>query len=304
MRSTRPTTHLAEALVRLYPEPWRERYENEMLALLEDDPPGLRAASTILSGALGAHLRPQRAWRESAPAPTLMRLSVGALFACWILLSLAGIGFAKETEGFSPAESAYPLLAAGRYAIMAGAALGSIAVALGGLPLLWHGLGEAIRRRDRALAGMIASPLVAVALFAAFTAVLIELAPTRHAGFPAGFVLEILVPFTLAGHACALVCAWAPKAVMRRSRPSRELLRLACWAGQALTLAMLCVGGGLLVYVATLWRSVPDLAGEPSGPFGASVEATLCLSLAGALAACAMALVASSRARRAATLTD
>ena len=303
MSPSRSTPRLADALVRLYPEPWRERYEDEMLALVEDDPPGLRGLATILIGAMGAHLRPQRGWRAGAPTATLMRLSIGALFACWILISLAGIGFAKETEGFSPAESSHPLLAVGRFAIMTGAVLGSIAVALGGLPLLWHGLREAARRRDRVLAGLIASPLIAVALFAVFTAFLIALAPARRGGFPATFVLEILVPFTLAGHACALVCALAPKAVMRRSSPPASLLRLACWAGQGLALAMFAVGGGLLLYVAALWQVAPGLAGEATGPFGASVEATLGLSLASAVGACATALLAAGRARRAASLT-
>ncbi len=32
----------------------------EMRALMEDDPPGARGLATILAGAMGAHLRPQR----------------------------------------------------------------------------------------------------------------------------------------------------------------------------------------------------------------------------------------------------
>lgn len=289
-------------LLQLYPEPWRARYGKEMAALLEDDPPRLRGLASMMAGAADSHLRPQRGLHEGVPTSTSMRLSVGALFACWMLVSVAGSCFAKETEGLSPVEHAHPLLIAAREMITIGAFLGVAAVALGGLPLLWHALSAAVLRRDRRLASLIALPAAAGALLIALAALLLFVAPSRHGGFPAPFVLEILAPLTLGTLACALVGAVAPKAVMRRAQPPEATLRLACWAGQALALAVLLVTVGLLLYVAVLWR-VTAAGAAPTGPFGASTRVMLCMSVAAAVLACWPALLAARRARLAALLT-
>ncbi|HZQ37115.1 MAG TPA: hypothetical protein VFD32_14380, partial [Dehalococcoidia bacterium] len=271
-------------LLALYPEAWRERYGEEMRALVEDDPPGAAGLLSLLTGACRAHLRPERAWGEAVPAAGAMRLSVGALFACWILVSLAGSCFAKVTEHMDPLEHAHPLLGAGRALITAGAVLGSLAVAAGGLPLLWQAVRVAARSHDSRLGWLLAAPALAGGTLLAAAAVLTFLAPSRGSGFPAPFVIAVLVPLGLGVLACALVAALAPKAVMRRARPPERLLRAACWAGQVLVLAMALVTAGLLLYVPALWGT--GAGAGLSGPFGASTRVTLCLALAAALAAC------------------
>jgi hypothetical protein len=295
--SVRRGTRLGKLLLALYPEPWRARYGEEMAALLEDDPPGARGLASMMFGAAAAHVRPRRPLREGIAPVEAMRLLVGGLFACWMLVSLAGVGFAQETEGLSPVESAHPLLEVARGAIFAGAALGAVSLVVGGLPLVFQAFTAAFGRRDRRLASLLAAPVVAVILLAVFTAVLMALAPSRHGGFPASYVLEILLPFTLAGLGCALVCALAPKAAMRRAGPSASLLRGACRAGQALTVAIWLVAAGLAIYVPKLWTVSTAAGAEASGPFGASTRATLCLSLAAALLAGGSALIAAHRAR-------
>jgi hypothetical protein len=296
---TKLSAGLGELLLALYPEAWRERYGAEVSALMEDDPPRMRGLASLLRGAADAHVRPQRSWGERVPASASMRLSVGALFACWMLVALAGSVFAKETEGLSPVEHGHGLMIAARDMITIGAFVGASAIALGGLPLVWQALGAAVRRRDRRLAGLLAAPALAAGLLLAFAALLLLVAPSRHGGFPASFVLGVLVPLTLAVLACAAIGALAPKAVMRRAQPPARLLRLAAWAGQALTGAILLVTLGLLLYVPALW-SVAEAGAAPAGPFGASTRLTLCFALAGAVLASGPALVASARARRAA----
>jgi hypothetical protein len=229
-----------------------------------------------------------------------MRLSIGALFACWIAISLAGSAFAKETEHYDAVEHMHPILTGARDAITAGALLGAAAIALGGLPLVWHALATAARGRDRRLAALMLSPAAAAALIAVCATVLLRIAPARGARFPASFVLEILLPLAALALCVALASALAPKAVMRRARPPAQLLRLAAWSGQALTVAMALVTGGLLVYVPAMWAAPGGIGAAPSGPFGASARITLCVALAGAVATCGPALVAAGRARRAA----
>jgi hypothetical protein len=297
--SRRSRTWLGKSMLALYPEPWRARYGVEMAALLEDDPPSARGLASIVFGAAGAHMRPLRSWREDLAPATAMRLSVGGLFACWILVSLAGVDFTQQTEGLSPVESAHPLLEAARGAIVAGAMLGSASLLAGGLPLIFQALAAALRRRDRRLASLLAAPVVAIGLFAAFAALMMALAPRHETGFPPSYVLEIMAPLTLAALACALICALAPKAAMRRARPSVRLLRLAGLAGQALTLAICLICAGLAIYVPKLWTVSTAIGAEASGPFGASTRATLSLSLLAALLACGPALVSARRARTA-----
>jgi hypothetical protein len=299
-RAARLRAGLGAVLLALYPEAWRDRYGREVRVLLEDDPPRAGGLASLLLGAADAHVRPQRSWREGVTPSTSMRLSVGALFACWMLVALAGSAFAKETEGFGSVEHEHGLLIAARDMITIGAFVGASAVALGGLPLLWQAHVAAVRRHDGRLAAWLAAPALAGGLLVALAALLLFLAPARHGRFPASFVLATIVPLTLAALACASVGALAPKAVMRRAKPPARLLRLASLSGQALTVAILLVTVGLLLYVPALWSVSAGAGTATSGPFGLSTRVTLCFSVAAALVAAGPALLAATRARRAA----
>ena len=92
-------------LVRLYPRPWRDRYEEEFLALLEERPPTMGDLLDTVRGALDAHLNPQ-GQAEPTPwthrVPGLLALIAGAMW------SVAFIGFvfwhdkAWEVAGLIP----------------------------------------------------------------------------------------------------------------------------------------------------------------------------------------------------------
>jgi hypothetical protein len=293
---------VGRALLRLYPEPWRMRYRDEMTALLEDDPPGTWSLATLVLGAARAHLRPEPALRASAGRETLMRLAVSGMFAAWIAISLAGIGFQKDTEGpsFVQAAARHPLLGLGYDLVVAGACVGAISVTLGGLPLLWQALIAVKARRDSRLTLLIALPAIAAATLVAVTLMLAAFAPSRHGGFPAAFVLEILTPWTIAIYISALVCALVPGAVLRRIDPSPRALRRACLAGLALAAAMGLVASGIVLYTVSLWVTAPQLVTQQTGPYGAGTGLMLILQ-AGSAALLALAgSSAASRGRRAA----
>lgn len=59
-------TSLASALVRRYPLAWRERYEAEVLALLEDSPPGIR---DLLELTRGLFVERVKSWVEPGEHP-------------------------------------------------------------------------------------------------------------------------------------------------------------------------------------------------------------------------------------------
>ena len=294
-------SQLAAGLLGLYPAAWRTRYEDEVRALIEDDPPGIAGLLSLLSGAADAHLHPGRVWRAALPRAERARLSICALFVCWIVLSLMGMGFQKETEdaGFLAASSHHPLLTFAQDAILAGAVLGAAAIAFGGLPLVAHSLRHGLLTRDRRLLALIAMPVLSVLAFLVLTRLLVAVAPSRGGGFPAGFVVEIMLPWQAGALLCAGICAFAPRIVLSRTPAPPHALRRAAQAGVALTLAIALVSGGLVTYATALWLQEPALSAGTSGPVGASTGAMLTAEALAAVLAGGLALRCAARARRA-----
>jgi hypothetical protein len=108
-------------LLRLYPADWRERYEEEFLALLEARPPTVRDRFDVIRGAIDARLHPQV--RRTAQDPVsddraadlviARRLGYGAIvggavwLAGWFVASLGplvvdGIGSYRDGEAAIP----------------------------------------------------------------------------------------------------------------------------------------------------------------------------------------------------------
>ncbi len=295
--SERLRTSTAGLLLRLYPEPWRARYGLEVLALVEEDPPCVRGLASLVVGAADAHLRPRRGWRAVSPQ-TRMRLSIGAIFCCWIVMSLNGIGFQKDTEeaSYAGAGRHHPLLAISHDAIVAGAVLGALAIAAGGLPLVWQALRQAYTRRERRLALALLSPALAVGAFAALTWLLVEIAPQRHGHFPLSFVLLFQTPWRVGGWMCAAVCALAPRMVMARVEMPARALRRASFAAVVLTIAMAAIALGLTVYALALPLQAGSLAAQSTAPIGASTGAMLALYALAAWLAGGLGLLACRRA--------
>lgn len=85
-------------LLRLYPAAWRERYEAEFIATLQERPVGPTGAMDIVHGAIDAHLHPEliggapHAWTHRLPG--LMAMSAGVIWS-WYYLR---IGLAAPEE--------------------------------------------------------------------------------------------------------------------------------------------------------------------------------------------------------------
>jgi len=103
------------ALVRLYPRAWRDRYEEEFLALLEARPPTVGDRLDIVRGAIDARTRPQ-VRRPEAPEPEpanaapddtvlVRRLGYAALAGgvVWLMAwSLATVAAPVVYDGYGP----------------------------------------------------------------------------------------------------------------------------------------------------------------------------------------------------------
>jgi hypothetical protein len=283
--------------VGLYPAGWRVRYGPEIEALIDDDPPGVSGLLSLVRGAAAAHLQPGR-WRTLLAPEDRLRLSLWAAFACWVALSVAGASFQKETEepAFPAAGRSHWLLAAAHDVVLAGALLGAGAIALGGLPLLWHAACDAASRRDRPLLAALALPAAGLGQFVLVTAALLALAPANLSTERLPVQLAILVPWWVSGALFAVSCALAPRLALRRARIPLRALRRASLAAPLLVAAMVLVTGGLLAYDAALARLGPSLFAQSGGPVWPSTGAVLALGAAVAAAATALAAIASARA--------
>ena len=87
-------------LVRLYPQAWRDRYEEEFLILLEERPPTTRDVVDTVRGAVDAHLHPHLAGGDAKPSPWthripgLLALAAGTIY----LASIVGSALLGATE--------------------------------------------------------------------------------------------------------------------------------------------------------------------------------------------------------------
>ena len=74
---------LVGRLVRLYPRAWRERYEEEFVAMLEQGPVSIKDLFDVALGAVDAWLRPQVVYEGRSVMVARMRGSVLAVLWAW-----------------------------------------------------------------------------------------------------------------------------------------------------------------------------------------------------------------------------
>ena len=110
------------ALIRLYPAAWRERYEDEFLALLEARPPTLGDRFDIVRGAIDARIHPQvrrspddPITDERAVGPAIARLlGLGAILggAIWVaawFIAMNGPLIGEANGAYHDGQAAVPL---------------------------------------------------------------------------------------------------------------------------------------------------------------------------------------------------
>ena len=135
-------------LLRLYPRAWRNRYEDEFAALLEQCPLSLSDLLDIFVGAIDARLHPHVPRGEmllGGPLLLVQRLRrttfIGVCAS--IAFFVAGAAFEETTNTARFVELTgnlpryYPLFTVSSYAIAIGLAVALLAVMVGGIPIAW-----------------------------------------------------------------------------------------------------------------------------------------------------------------------
>ncbi len=276
----------AKLALGLYPPAWRERYGDELQALLDDSGGGTAAVLSLAVQALPMWIWPPRHLYD---ADARMRGSVATVLAAWSLLTGVGIVFMQLTQlrGFTPA--GHPVIGFSYLAFDAALGVSVLVVAIGGVPLWLAMLRRARRESRRRDAVCLALPIAAPASYLLAAALMVKLVSHPEAAGPWWFI-----GFTVAGFAAVAVAAGGLIAAMRRMRPRGPAVRLAARAAWLAAATITLAGLASAVAAIGLCAWVPGFVGYHDG---AAIDCYLFVVIAAGSVAVISAAHASGRFR-------
>ncbi len=285
---------MRKRLLLLYPEPWRDRYGDEMAALLDDTPASLTATLDLVRGALAAHLRPLAG---SAPATRVRGTITGGL-GCFIVFCVFGAGFAKTTENYDYIEHVHPLLGVSHSVVLIAAIVAASALLLAAVPLAGASFVEAHRTRDPSLLKLIALPPAGIGVFAGSVGLLVLWLDAHHhrAGLGGWLLLGLC---TLCAAAGGFACWAAPRAIMRRIPIPRRVFAVSLPAMALVVLCMAVIALATGVFLIGILVDAPSAGAAANGP-GQLVDVTtsIAIQVAAMLGLSALAAVTAKRGLR------
>lgn len=254
-------------LIGLYPRAWRERYEEEFLAVLEDRKATFSDFADIALGALDAWIRPQTMFEGRIVF--MMRSSVLWVLWAWVGLVIAGAGFQKMTEyeDFVRAARDHALIGAAFDTVVIGAVVALAAVAVGGAPIAFAALRNALVSGRRDVPLQFCAPLLCLAAFVGYVLLLMKaIYPalgrlTVHDPVNVALFVSLVGAFVLA----AVGSTASISAAIRRSEVGEELFRFAMIPAVVAFGAMAAVLAGTFVWGLALAAKDPALFGGDDG---------------------------------------
>lgn len=248
---------IARAVLLLYPRAWRDRYGEEVHALLAESGCTAAAIASLAWRAMPAWVRPPRHLHDREAR---MRSSLGTVLAAWSALTGVGIVFAQLTQLQGFEASAHPLVRWSYLIFDAALAVSVLAAAVGGLPL-WLQMVRQARRdgRPRELAWLWLA-LAAPAAFIVAAAIALRLVHHPEGAGPSWFLTFAVLGFAMAGLASA-----GPIVALHRLRPHGPAVHLAATAAGVAAVASSLGGAasGLAAIGLCLWD--PAFAGFHHG---------------------------------------
>jgi hypothetical protein len=268
---------LAYYLVRLYPQLWRSRYEEEFLALLEQHPISLLDGIDLFLGALDAHLHPHLGttamslYERMKQMLSTLRRSLLMIFCAYSGFIIAGIAFQKLTEYSDFVEAAQTNSAVGLsfQLVVIGAIVALLAVLAGGLPIAAAVVKDALARKRYGVLVLLATPIFAIGAFIGTIFLLGALWPLPASTSQTLLFRGIFIAVFLG---VAVVSSGTVCFAVARSEISARLLRFAILPSLLTTLAMLVMLVATLVWGLSLRSSVPQLFNSNEGMFGTSTS--------------------------------
>lgn len=219
---------LVRAIVSLYPQPWRDRYQDEFAGLLTDllacSPRRRGRIRVVLNAAIGAadahlNLSGGRAMTER------IRSSLGVMICALVVFAIAGSGFQKMTEypDFTAAASQHASIGTSFNVLRAAAIATGIIVLAAAIPLVWIVLRQAVAGRRVDLLLRLAVPPVALGAWIGIIKLIQAVSP--QPGPRSGLDATAAAWVIALGFVAAALCAWATLSVLRRVELPDRLLR-------------------------------------------------------------------------------
>ncbi len=285
---------MRKRLLSLYPQAWRDRYGEEMSALLDKAPPSFAGTLDLVRGALAAHRRPLAG---SAPA-TRVRGTIAGVLGCFIVFCVFGSGFAKTTEDYDYIEHVHSLLGVAHSLVLTAAIVAASALILAAAPLVQASLAQAHRTRDPTLMKLLVLPPAGISAFAGSVGLLaLWLNAHHHRGGGVGWLL--LGFCALCAVAGGFACWAAPRAIMRRVEIRRRAFAISVPAIALVALCMAVIALAIGVFLVGILADSPSIGAAGNGP-GQLIDVTtsIAIQLAAMLALSALAGLSSARGLR------
>ncbi|HLV98668.1 MAG TPA: hypothetical protein VKT82_08335 [Ktedonobacterales bacterium] len=164
--------HWVALLLRLYPAAWRQRYAEEMEALLEQHPATSKTALSLVLGAWEAHLDPYFLREGIAAMVTTLRTTVLRVFWAYSAFVVAGIGLALVVTSAPDIPATHATLVTTSQILIVMAYFTLLALLIGGLPLVVHQIRRALALKHVGSLLAWVVPVLAVAVVVGFTILL------------------------------------------------------------------------------------------------------------------------------------
>lgn len=255
-------------ILKCYPCAWRERYMDEMADLLQSYPVTLWTLVDLLVGAFDARLHPDLLPGRITTMAYRIRTSEIVIFCAFIVYGIAWFGVRFVRDPLPLWESVAQVHPEIRIALMAVDVVGLIAllaIVIGGLPMFYVVLRNSFRERHWKLLGVLALPVVAVAILAGYAVLASSVwtqrtiqsnpaAPFTALALVLQIVFLLLLCATIIGSVAAVALA------VKRSHFSDRLLRFVLIPAAIVTFSIV---GGLIataILAVFIMTEAPQLA--------------------------------------------
>ena len=292
-------------LVGLYPRAWRERYEEEFVAMLGQRPASVSDLVDVAFGVLDTWVRPQVVSEGGRFVIPKMRSSLLAVLWAWVGFVAAGVGFQKmsEYEDFVSAARENPVVGISFETVVVGAIVALAALVVGGAPIVLAAVREALAEGRRDVPLLFCVPLFSAAAFVGYVLVLGKIIYPTLGRLAVHDVVNVALFLSLGGAflLAAAASAAAVSVAVSRGKIGARFYRFALFPGTLVALAMGVVLVATVVWGLALRAQAPALFSGDEGVLATPTAASW-LAIVAVMAVCACAALAATvrglRARR------
>lgn len=269
-------------LIRLYPHTWRKRYEDEVLAMLEQRSLSFIDGVNLFFGALDAQLHPHLGttgmslYERIFHMFTTLRRSLLTIFCAYVGFILAGGAFQKMTEydDFTEVARTHSIVGLSFNLVVIGAFVALLAVLVGGLPIAVAVTRSALAHKRRGPLLLLTVPVLAFAVFFGTTLFLEALSRPGNYFSSAGQVFLSRGIFFSVLIAAAITSTGAVCLAVARSEIPERLLRFALLPSILATISMALMLVATIVWGLGLRDGAPQLFAGNDGIVGSSTVGT------------------------------